>query len=124
MANTDYLSKLFVAFEGQPLEELTSFELNGEQNLQKIITIMSGLSGFSTGAPEANISLTAAVPIDGPEYDFWNTMRDESWVTIQVGVGKGDFASKGKIQKCRIQGATEKAVEISVDWTGRLERIE
>lgn len=124
MANTDYLSKIFVAFAGQPLEELTSFRMNGESQLNKVVTIIKGISGFSSGAKQSSISLTAAIPIDGPEFEFWNEMKAETWIDVQVGVGSKDCAGTGKIQKTEISASTDKAAEISVDWEGRLERFE
>lgn len=124
MANTDYLSKLPIFVAGTALEEVQSVEVNKETNLQKIVTMLKGLAGFSSGAKEVNISVTCAVPIGGPEFDFWNTAEDEEWVDIQIGLADKDFCSTGKITKVSFQGATDKAVELRFDWVGKSGRLE
>lgn len=124
MAEANFLRIIQVAFGGQFLEDLTSFEINQEANPQKIVTILKGLAGKSDGPAEVNIRLTAAIPLGGPEYDFWNTCHAGSWETCQVGVGDGDYVGDGWFSRVGISASTDKAAEVSVEWTGKPGRIE
>lgn len=120
----DYLSKLPVFVNGTALEEVTQVEATLDTGLTEIVTTSKGLAGFASGAKKVSINVTGVVPISGLEQDFWNWAHDEEWVTMQVGVGRGDFASTGKIQNVSVKGGVGNAVEVSFQWVGSPGKLE
>lgn len=124
MADGNYLRILPVFIEGTALEQVTSIEVNHEANPLKIVTILNGLVGKSDGPKEVNISCSCAIPIGGPEWDFWNTCNDGTWVSIQVGCGDKDFVGSGWFTKVKISASSDKAAEVSFDWNGKAGKME
>jgi hypothetical protein len=120
----DYLNKLPVFVNGTALEEVTQVEATLDTGLTEIITNTKGLAGFASGAKKVTINVTGVVPISGLEQDFWNWAHDEEWVTMQVGCGRGDFSSNGKLQNVSIKGGVGSAVEVSFQWVGAPGKIE
>jgi hypothetical protein len=123
-SQTDYLKQLPVFVNGTALEEVTQVELTLDTGLTEIFTVTKGLAGFASGSKKVTISLTGVVPRTGLEQDFWNMANDEEWVTIQVGVGRGDFASTGKFTNVSIKAGVGSTVEVSMTWSGPPGKIE
>jgi len=114
----DYLVRLPVFLNGTPLEEVTSVELTLDSGRSQIFTTTKGLAGFAEGAKVVTARINLAVPVSGLEVDVWGLANSGDWVTLQVGVGRGDFASTGKVINCGISGSVNQAVENSFEWQG------
>lgn len=120
-----YLKRLPLFVDGQAIEEYNNLEVNGEANPIEITTVLKGLAGKSDGNSRVTVSCTSAMPIGGPEYDYWNAMIDgREDVTMQIGVGDGDFVSIGWFTSVRFSASTDKACEVQWEWTGPPGRIE
>jgi len=120
----DYLVRLPVFINGVPLEEVTSVEMTLDSGRSTIFTTTKGLAGFAEGAKSVKIRVNLAVPVSGLEVDVWKLANSGDYVTMQIGVGRGDFASTGKIMTCGVSGSVNQAVENSFDWEGPAEDIE
>lgn len=123
-ALNDYLVRLPVFINGTPLEEVTSVEMTLDSGRSEIFTTTKGLAGFAEGAKKVSVRVNLAVPVSGLEYDVWKACNAGDYVTIQIGVGRGDFASTGKIISTGVSGSVNQAVENSFDWSGPAEDIE
>ena len=117
-ASTDYLVRLPVFINSTPLEEVTSVEMTLESGRTEIFTTTKGLAGFAEGAKKVTIRVTGPVPVDGIEHDGWNLCNSGDWVTLQIGVGRADFACNGKIMSASVSGSVNQAVENTFEWTG------
>jgi hypothetical protein len=120
----DYLVRLPVFLNSTPLDEVTSVEMTLDTGRTEIFTTTKGLAGFAEGAKKVTIKVNCAVPVSGLEFDVWNEANQGNWVSIQIGVGRGDFASVGKINTAGVSGSVNQAVENSFEWVGRAEDIE
>lgn len=120
----DYLVRLPVFLNSTPLEEVTSVEMTLDSGRTEIFTTTKGLAGFAEGAKVVNVKVNMAVPVSGLEIDVWGLANSGDWVTLQIGVGRGDFASTGKIKTCGVSGSVNQAVESSFEWSGPAADIE
>jgi hypothetical protein len=89
----DYLVRLPVFVNGVPCEEVTSVEMTLDSGRSTIFTTTKGLAGFAEGAKSVKIRVNLAVPVSGLEVDVWKLANSGDYVTMQIGVGRGDFAS-------------------------------
>lgn len=120
----DYLVRLPVFINGTPLEEVTSVEMTLDSGRTEIFTTTKGLAGFAEGAMKVTVKVNLAVPVSGLEVDVWNLARSGDWVTLQIGAGRQDFSSTGKINTASLSGSVNQAVENSFEWIGRAEDLE
>jgi hypothetical protein len=117
-ANIDYLVRLPVFINGTPLEQVTSVEMTLESGRSEIFTTTAGLAGFAEGAKKVTVRVTGPVPVDGLESSAWNLCNTGDWVSIQIGVGRQDFAGNGKIMSASVSGSVNQAVENTFEWSG------
>jgi hypothetical protein len=124
MDDTSYLKRLPIFIDGTALEKVTSLEINNEANAQKIITMLDGFVGKSDGPAEVNIKCESAIPIGGPEYDYWNACAEGSWHSVQVGCGDKDYVGDGFFNRVGVQASSDKAASVSFDWVGKVSKME
>lgn len=116
---SDYLTRLPVFLNGVVMEELTSIELSYDSGRTEVFTLEKGFAGFGEGAKIVSARLNFAVPVSGLEGDVWNLVASGDWCTLQVGVGRQDFASSGKLTTCTVSNSVNTPVENSVEWRGK-----
>lgn len=123
-ALTDFLVRLPVFINGTAIENVTSVEMTLDSGRTAIFTTTQGLAGFAEGAKSVTIKVNLAVPISGLEFDNWKLANSGDYVSIQIGVGRGDFASTGKLMDAGVSGSVNQAVENSFTWQGPAANIE
>lgn len=124
MADGNFTRRMPVFVDGTPLEYVTSLEVNGESNAQKIVTMLDGLIGFSDGPAEVNITIESAIPIGGPEYDYWNSWNDGGWHSLQIGVGSKDYVGDGRFLRVNFSASSDKSASVRAEWTGKPAKME
>lgn len=123
-SNQDYLTRLPVFLDGVPLTEVTSVELTLDSGRTEVFTTTKGLAGFAEGAKMVTAKINLAVPISGQEVDVWKLANTGDYCTLQVGIGKVDFASTGKVINCNVSGSVNNAIEESFEWRGPAKVLE
>lgn len=114
----EYLVRLPVFLNGVPLEEVTQVDVTFDSGRTEIYTQTKGLAGWAEGAKMVTVRVTAAVPVEGPEVDTWALNNSGEVVTIQVGVGRSDYAQSGKIINTNLSGSVNNPVEHVFEWHG------
>ena len=115
----DYLVRIPVFVNGDPIEDVTSVEATLDTGITEIFTTTKGFAGFASGAKIVNIRVNLAVPLGaGLQKTLWNYAHNEEWVSLQLGVGGADFASTGKIKSKGLSNSVNNPVESSFEWSG------
>lgn len=120
----EYLVRLPVFINGVPLEEVTQVDVTLDSGRTEIYTQTKGLAGWSEGAKMVTLRVTSAIPVGGPEVDFWALANSGEVVTAQVGVGRGDYAQAGKIINCNFSGSVNNPTEVVFEFHGLASDIE
>jgi hypothetical protein len=121
----DYLVRIPVFVNSQPIDDVTSVEATLDTGITEVFTTTKGFAGFASGAKVVNIRVNLAVPLGAAlQKTLWNYAHNEEWVTVQIGVGVGDFASNGKIKTKGLSNSVNNPVESSFEWTGLSAEIE
>jgi hypothetical protein len=120
----DYSIRNAVFINGVPMEQVTSVEMTLDTGITEIFTTTQGLAGFASGAKMVTIRCTQAVPISGPEDNTWNRAMDEEYVTVQIGVGRVDFAGQGKMINAGTSNSVNNPVEWTWEWHGQPGKLE
>lgn len=107
----EYLVRLPVFVNGVPLEEVTQIDVTFDSGRTEVYTQTKGLAGWAEGAKMVTISVTCAIPVEGPEFDSWGATNSGEIVTIQVGVGRGDYAQAGKVINTNLSGSVNNPTE-------------
>ena len=117
-SSAQYTQRFPVFFNGTALEEVSDITVTLDTGQTEVFTVTKGLAGFCAGAMKVTAHVSGAIPIGGPEIDFWNiAMRMEN-CTLQVGVGQADFMSTGRIMNVSFSGGTSNPASVEFDWTG------
>jgi hypothetical protein len=119
----DFLVRLPVFVNGVPLEEVTQIDVTFDSGRTEVYTQSKGLAGWAEGAKMVTIRVTSAVPVEGPEVDTWALTNSGTVTTMQVGVGKGDYAQAGKVINTNLSGGVNNPVEHVFEWHGLADDI-
>lgn len=114
----EYLVRLPVFVNGVPLEEVTQIEATLDSGRTEIYTQTKGLAGWAEGAKMVTVTVTSAIPVGGPEVDTWALANSGEVTTLQVGVGRGDYAQAGKVINTNLSGSVNNPVEHRFEWHG------
>ena len=78
-----YSGPAFVLYNGRPVLQASSIDFSVETDNKDVNTMLLGRAGHSAGAKSVKLSVSSAVPADGPEVD---------WVGIADARGGGQAA--------------------------------
>lgn len=94
-----------------------SISVSLDSGAQKVDTL-EGLAGKTPGSGEAKITGTCAVPLGGPEYDFFTSCVDGSYHSMQVPFGVKSYIGNGWFQTAEISQSTNASTDFKFDWIG------
>lgn len=115
----EFASKLSLFFNNEIVAETDSVSLKGMNGIN-IIRTQEGLFGFSSGEAQATVDATIFIPLEGVPHELWDSMVKESYVTIQLGIGRADFISTGKLTECNMESSTKDVAKCTFQWVGKL----
>jgi hypothetical protein len=118
----DY-AKLVVFYNGTYLEQITSIEMVTNSGNQRIDLLNEGLGGFSSGSGDVTITIGFVIPIGGQEADFQQDAASKAFVSLQIGVGSGDYVGTGKLESVSISQSVNAAAEGTFTWIGELSEL-
>lgn len=111
-------------FNGNYLREVTSLNLTTNSGNQRVDLLTEGLGGFTPGPGDVTIECGFAVPIGGPEEDFFSKTANGDFVTLQFNLGRKYYIGEGKIDTCNVGASTGANTEGSFTWIGELKPME
>lgn len=122
-AQQDYaVPKLFL--NGAPVTQITRVKRMLDAQNQPIQLMLEGLGGWTPGAGISRIEWDAPVPIGGPEFDYEGMCARRDYVDMQVFLGGGSVASRGKIQTVETEGSVGSPTSMALAWEGAFEPTE
>lgn len=118
MALNDHL-RLSCLIAGTYQTEMSQITCNGQSGAQAVETLI-GLVGKTDGSKRLEITANFAVPIGGPEFDFWGTLSKGQYVDFQVEMGGKSLVSKGWLQEVTTGQSTNANTELTCHFIGEL----
>jgi hypothetical protein len=115
MAGTIYEGPGRLYFNGNPLAEAKSVRWSVSGRHNPVRTMRKGFSGISRGAPESNINVSNAVPIDGLEADFVEQCIAGAQVRIVVRVAGKSYGWNAYIDE--VSGEQDTDTDAGVSFT-------
>jgi len=123
MPQQDYaIPKLFI--NGAPVTQITKVTRMLDAQNQPIMLMNEGLGGWSPGSGISSIEFDVPVPIGGPEFPYEQMCTSRAYVDMQVFLGGGSVASRGKFQTVQTEGASGSPSSMSIKWEGAFEPTE
>ncbi len=110
--------RLKLLFDGVFQIKPSSIEVSLDSGAQKVTTL-EGLAGKTPGAGECNISGTCAVPIGGPEFDFFTACVEGGYHDAQVPFGVKSYIGTGWFQTAVISQSVNQSTEFKFTWIGQ-----
>lgn len=110
--------------DGSVLVQITSCSITWNSGNQRVDLLNEGLGGFTPGSGDCQIELGFAVPIGGLEEDYVDKLVEGDYVTMQIPVGRKDYAGKGKIDSVQISQSVNASVEGTLTWNGELKKLQ
>lgn len=121
MALQNFLS-LKVLVNGTYQLKVSSISVDGQSNAAAVETL-EGLLGKTDGASSVSVSLSAAVPTSGQEFNFWDTMADGEYLTVQIPVGDRSILVDGWVVSVSLSQSVSASTELQVTVQGKLEKL-
>ena len=113
---TDHLRlKLFV--NGDSKIETSSISVQYTSNNQPVETL-EGLAGKTPGAGRVTVTVTSAVPIGGPEFDYEGAVVRGDYVELQIPAGAKSYIGTGWFDEATVSQSVNANTEISFTWIG------
>lgn len=116
MALSDHLRlKLLIGgvFQITPSSIRVAFAANNQ-----VVETLEGLAGKTPGSGRVTITVTAAVPIGGPEVDFFTKCVDGAYDEMQVPFGAKSYIGTGWYDDVEIGQSANANTEVNFTWQG------
>ena len=104
--------------------EITSIQMTTNSGQNRVDLLNEGLAGFTPGSGDVSLQIGFAVPRGGPEYAFQQKCANGEYVSMQVTIGKYNYAGLGKFLDVSINQSVNASVEGTANWLGQLKQIE
>jgi hypothetical protein len=82
------------------------------------VDTLEGLAGKTPGSGRVTITVTAAVHIGGPEFDYFGSSTRGDYVEMQVPFGAQSYIGTGWFDDVEIGQSTGANTEVNFTWTG------
>ena len=88
----------------------------------QVVDTLEGLAGKTPGSGQCKITGTCAVPLGGPEFDFFTACQEGSYHSMQVPFGVKSYIGNGWFQTADIGQSTNQSTEFKFDWIGEFSK--
>lgn len=122
MALEDHL-RLGIVLGGVWQVKPSSISVSFDSGAQRVDTL-EGLAGKTPGAGSVSISITAAVPAGGPEYDWLSACADGNYENIVVPFGAKAYTGNGWFQTAGGSQSVNANTETTCEWVGELKPLQ
>ena len=112
--------RLTVLIDGQYQTTASNIQVNGNSGAQAVETL-AGLAGKTPGSKRLEFTGNFAVPLGGPEFDFWSAVNKGTYHDIQIAIGAKSIVAKGWFQECGISQSTNANTEQTAHFIGNLQ---
>lgn len=120
MAIVEQYTRIDAAIDGVSQMEYTSIKITSEAGLIAVKTIQKGLSGFTDGGGQCNISITSAIPKGGPEFDFLSALAKKEPHEMTLTIGSKSYISQGFFTQATASQTEGSSSAIDAEWIGEL----
>jgi hypothetical protein len=100
-------------FQIKPSQIRVHFASNNQ-----VVTTLEGLAGKTPGSGQVTITVTAAVPTGGTEYNAMKSVVKGDYHDMQVPFGVESYIGTGWFDECDIGQSVNASTEISFTWIG------
>lgn len=100
-------------FQVKPSQIRVQFQANNQ-----VVETLEGLAGKTPGSGRVTITATCAVPVGGPEHDFFTDCVKGTYHDLQVPFGAKSYIGTGWFDECDIGQSTNANTEASFTWQG------
>lgn len=113
--------RLKLLFDGVFQVKPSTIRVSLDSGAQEVDTL-EGLAGKTPGAGKCKITGTCAVPLGGPEFDFFTACQEGSYHQAQVPFGVKSYIGNGWFQTTEIGQSVNQSTEIQFEWTGEFSK--
>lgn len=106
-----------ILINGTYLLKTQSLTLDASGGKIAVNTMSEGLVGGTDGTKTGTVSFTAAVPVSGPEADFFGMCQKGDYVTIQLPIGGKSFIGDGWFDTVSLSQSTDASTELNCSLT-------
>ena len=101
----------------------SSISVEFDSGAQRVDTL-EGLAGKTPGSGSVTINCTCAVPLGGPEADFFENCVEGAYADLQVPFGAKSYIGTGWYQTAQISQSVNANTEVQFTWMGQLTKPE
>lgn len=124
MATLQDHARLVLFVDQVVMIEVTSIQITTNSGQNRVDLLNEGLAGFTPGSGDVSLQIGFAVPKGGQEYDWQQKCANGEYVTMQVRIGKDNYAGLGKILDVSINQTVNASVEGTANWLGELKAVQ
>ena len=118
-----YSNPGFIDYEGVPALQPNSVDFNVETDNKDVNTLLLGRAGHSAGSKSVKMSVNSAVPLAGLEIDWVGIAYSQREVSLGFHLAGKIYNCKGDIRTVKIGTSTDKANDVSFEFSGRIVNI-
>lgn len=119
MANLERYTKATVYINGSLLSEESSVTVKRMSGAQPVKSVAKGLSGFSPGSGQTDISVSCNVPNADFEYDAGDDVAGINTVEITIIAAGRSLTTKGSILDDNFAHSVDSAAKLDFNFQGQ-----
>jgi len=118
-----YSAPGFIDYSGVPALQPNSVDFNIETDNKDVNTLLLGRAGHSAGSKSVKASVNSAIPAAGLEIDWVGIADAQQEVNLGFHLAGKVYNCKGDVRSVKLGTSTDKANEVSFEFSGRIVNI-
>lgn len=102
-----YSAPALILYNGQPVLQATRVDHTIDTGNKDVITMLLGRAGFTAGPLSATLSISNAVPADGPEFDWYAIAAAQVEIALDFKMGGRVVSMRGDIRSVKSSSQAE-----------------
>ena len=115
-----YSAPGFIDYNGVPALQPNSVDFNIETDNKDVNTLLLGRAGHSAGSKSVKASVMSAVPAAGLEIDWVGIAESQQEINLSFHLAGKVYNCKGDVRTVKLGTSTDKANEVSFEFSGRI----